>query len=217
MKWRPALTGSIAAEPRRGRRPRHARCLRVVALLVSAVSLSQPATAEDRVSREAVDRLLTRIKYLVLLALLAMTAYAPAALDSWAEVEPFKTAVTTHFVREWYFVAYAVAWLLLGMILFRAFCRYVCPLGAVMAIGGWLRLRRWIPRRVECGSRCQLCAVRCQYNAIESSGRIAYDECFQCLDCVAIYHDQRTCPVLVLAEKGKPLAKAGGMLLANSK
>jgi transcriptional regulator of nitric oxide reductase len=167
--------------------------------------------------RKAVDRALTRIKYLVLLALLAMTAYAPAALDTWVEVEPFKTAVTTYFLREWYFVAYAVAWLLLGMILFRAFCRYVCPLGAVMAIGGWLRLRNWIPRRAECGSRCQLCAVRCQYNAIESSGRIAYDECFQCLDCVSIYHDQRTCPVLVLAAKGKPLAEIDAMLLADSK
>ncbi len=167
--------------------------------------------------RKTADRALKKLKYLVLLALLAMTGYAPAALDTWAEVEPFKTAVTTYFVREWYFVAYAVAWLLLGMIVFRGFCRYVCPLGAVMAIGGWLRLRNWIPRRAQCGTRCQLCAVRCQYDAIETSGRIAYDECFQCLDCVTIYHDSDTCPVLVLAEKGKPLTEIDAMLVSSSK
>ena len=155
--------------------------------------------------RRRTDRWLKKIKYVILALLVMMTFYAPAALDTWIEIEPFKTAVTTYFVREWYFVVYALLWLLLGMIVFRAFCRYVCPLGAFMAIGGLLRLRNWIPRRRECGSRCQLCAVRCQYNAIEPSGRVAYDECFQCLDCVTIYADVATCPPLVLAQKGRPL------------
>ena len=155
--------------------------------------------------RDRTDRWLRKIKYAFLLLLLAMTFYSPAALDTWIEIEPFKTAVTTYFMREWYFVAYALWWLLLGMVLFRGFCRYLCPLGAFMAIGGWLRLRNWIPRRAECGTRCQLCAVRCPYHAIETSGRIAYDECFQCLDCVTIYADRNTCPPLVLAQKGKTL------------
>jgi dissimilatory sulfite reductase (desulfoviridin) alpha/beta subunit len=72
-----------------------------------------------------------------------------------------------------------------------------------MAIGGMLRLRKWIPRRVECGSPCQLCKVRCRYGAIEKSGRIDYSECFQCLDCVTIHDDARQCVPLVLAAKGK--------------
>ncbi len=127
-----------------------------------------------------------------------MSVFVPAALDTWIEIEPFKTALTTYFEREWYFVAYASLWLLPGMIVFRGFCRYVCPLGAFMAIGGLLRLRNWIPRRKECGTRCQ-------YNAIEPSGRIAYDECFHCLDCVTIYGDRDTCPPLLPAQKGRPL------------
>lgn len=57
MKLCPALSGSRAAEPRAGRRPRRASCLRVAALLVSAVMLSQPSADEDRVSREAVEAL----------------------------------------------------------------------------------------------------------------------------------------------------------------
>ncbi len=159
--------------------------------------------------RESIDHLLRKFKYLLLALLAVMAFYSPVALDSWFEVEPFKTAVTTYFLREWYFIAYAALWLLLAMIVFRGFCRYVCPLGAFLAIGGLLRLRHWIPRRAECGTRCQLCAVRCQYNAIEASGSIRYDECFQCLDCVSIYHDSNTCAPLVLVKRGKgPLVAA---------
>lgn len=54
----------------------------------------------------------------------------------------------------------------LGMFSFKGFCRYVCPLGAVMAVGGMNRGCDWIARRPECGSPCQLCKVRCKYGAI---------------------------------------------------
>ena len=130
---------------------------------------------------------------------------APALNDQLIEIEPFKTAVTTFFVREWYFVAYAAGLLALSMVLFKGFCRYICPLGAFMALGGLLRLHDWIPRRAECGSPCQLCKVRCNYNAISKSGAIRYDECFQCLDCVTLHDDDRQCVPLVLATKGKAL------------
>ncbi len=151
------------------------------------------------------DKGLKKLKYFILASLVAMTLFAPSMLDLAIEVEPFKTAITTQFVREWYFVAYAVLWLILGMFVFKGFCRFICPLGAFMAIGGLLRTGKWIKRRSECGSPCQLCSVRCKYNAIEPSGEIAYDECFQCLDCVSIYRDKNTCVPLVLIQKGKPL------------
>ena len=127
---------------------------------------------------------------------------APDHVDKAAEVEPFKAAITTFFVREGYYVAYAVFWLFLSMVLFKGFCRYVCPLGALMAIGGLVRQRDWIARRAECGSPCQLCKVKCKYGAIEKSGRIQYDECFQCLDCVLIHDDPERCVPLILEARG---------------
>ncbi|WP_372836746.1 4Fe-4S binding protein, partial [Puniceibacterium confluentis] len=148
------------------------------------------------------DARLKWLKYVVLAGLVAVTVLAPAALDKAVEVEPFKTAITTIFVREWYYVAYALFWLLLAMVLFKGFCRYVCPLGALMAIGGALRLRRWIPRRPDCGSPCQLCRVECGYGAISRTGEIAYSECFQCLDCVTIHDDTERCVPLVLQARG---------------
>ena len=147
------------------------------------------------------DDRLKWIKYGVLLALVAIMFTAPARLDKAIEVEPFKTAVTTFFIREWYYVAYAVGLLLLSMVLFKGFCRYVCPLGAMMAIGGLIRTRKWIDRRSECGSPCQLCRVKCPYGSIKKSGEIQYSECFQCLDCVTIHDDPKQCVPLIVAAR----------------
>lgn len=158
------------------------------------------------------DARLKWLKYAVLAGLVAIVFLAPAQVDKAAEVEPFKTAITVHFVREWYYVAYAVFWLLLGMVLFKGFCRYVCPLGAVMAIGGLIRGRDWIARRAECGSPCQLCRVKCRYGAIERSGRIDYSECFQCLDCVQIHDDPQQCvPLILEARRGARATLAQGV------
>ena len=145
------------------------------------------------------DQHLKWLKYALLLCLIGVVFVAPDQVDNAAEVEPFKTAITTFFVREWYYVVYAVLWLLLGMVIFKGFCRYVCPLGVFMAIGGLLRGRNWIERRDECGAFCQLCKVKCKYGAIKKTGQIQYDECFQCLDCVAIHDDERRCVPLIIA------------------
>ncbi|MFQ6553028.1 4Fe-4S binding protein [Aestuariibius insulae] len=152
------------------------------------------------------DARLKYLKYLVLFGLIAIAVIAPQHIDKAAEVEPFKTAITTLFLREWYYVAYAVFWLVLSMTLFKGFCRYVCPLGALFALGGLLRGRDWIARRAECGSPCQLCRVKCQYGAIGKSGKIQYSECFACLDCVAIHDDADRCVPLILDGKGRSLS-----------
>ena len=147
------------------------------------------------------DARLKLVKFAALAGLVATMLISPGHLDKAVEVEPFKTAITVFFVRDWYYVAYAGFWLILGMFVFKGFCRYLCPLGALMAIGGALRGRDWIPRRVECGTPCQLCRVRCNYAAIRKTGEIDYAECFQCLDCVTIHDDPRQCVPLVLSRR----------------
>ncbi|MBM7066168.1 4Fe-4S binding protein [Actibacterium sp. 188UL27-1] len=155
------------------------------------------------------DARLKYLKYVALAGLLGVVFFAPSHVDKAAEIEPFKTAITTFFIREWYYVAYAVLWLVLGAVLFKGFCRYLCPLGAVMAIGGLIRGRDWIARRTECGSPCQLCKVKCNYGAIKASGEVQYSECFGCLDCVTIHDDKKQCVPLILAarKKNRPLHK----------
>ncbi|SFJ81757.1 Regulator of nitric oxide reductase transcription [Celeribacter neptunius] len=147
------------------------------------------------------DHRLKKLKYLMLAGLVFVAFAAPDYAEKAAEVEPFKTAVTVYFQRSWPYIAYAAGLLLLSMVLFKGFCRYLCPLGAVMAIGGLLRGRDWIKRREACGSPCQLCRVKCAYGAIRKTGEIQYDECFQCLDCVTIHDDPGQCVPLILAAK----------------
>lgn len=154
------------------------------------------------------DRMLKPLKYVVLAVLVGITLVAPQHMDKAAEVEPFKTAITTYFLREWYYAAYALFWLLLSMVLFKGFCRYVCPLGALMAIGGLLRQRDWIDRRAECGSPCQLCKVKCRYGAIAKTGKIDYSECFHCLDCVTIYESPSLCVPLIVSGKRRAAVAA---------
>jgi hypothetical protein len=75
-----------------------------------------------------------------------------------------------------------------------------------MALGGRLRRLDWLPRRAECGTPCQTCRARCDYDAIASDGAIEYAQCFQCLDCVGIYHDARRCaPLLFHARTGRAM------------
>jgi transcriptional regulator of nitric oxide reductase len=141
------------------------------------------------------------IKYAVLLFLVAGTVWNSALAEILAEVEPFKTSITLGFHRDPAFVAYAVGLLVWGMFVYKPFCRFLCPLGASLALVGRTRRWNWIPRRAECGTPCKLCEKSCAYGAIAPKGTIDYAECFQCLDCVAIYHDRKTCVPLVLEDR----------------
>ncbi len=152
------------------------------------------------------DRRLKFLKYVVLAGLIATLLYRPEQVETAAEVEPFKTAISVFFQREWYYVFYAVICLLASAVVFKAYCRYLCPLGALMALGGWLRLTPWITRRAECGSPCQLCKVKCEYKAIKPSGKVDYSECFGCLECVEIYEDRNKCVPLIVADKKRARA-----------
>ena len=80
------------------------------------------------------------IKYFLLFGLIGIAFYSTSSLNYATEIEPFKTAISMKFNREWYFVAYAIVLLFIGLFIERFFCRFLCPLGAVMAIGGKLRI-----------------------------------------------------------------------------
>lgn len=147
------------------------------------------------------DSYLKWIKYFVLAGILASTFYASWLTDKLVEVEPFKTSITLNFVRSWPFVAYAIGLLIASLFVYKSFCRYLCPLGAGLAVLGRFRILDWIPRRSECGTPCQTCRYQCEYQAITPAGAIQYEECFQCMDCVVIYESDEKCAPLILEKK----------------
>ena len=135
-----------------------------------------------------------------------------------AEVEPFKTAIILHFARDWWFVLFAVAVLAAGLFIERFFCRYLCPLGAALAIPGRMRMFDWLRRYQECGNPCQRCGNECPVQAIHPEGHINPNECIQCMHCQVLYHHDQKCPVMIqrrLKREKRPPASSPACAGAN--
>ena len=161
----------------------------------------------------AVHERLWALKYLILLGLFAVSLHSLATAEIYAEVEPFKTAVTMRWQREWGFVLYAGILLAISIVNRKFFCRYMCPLGAGLAIPARIRLFDWLKRHKECGAPCQICANECEVQAIHPDGRINPNECHYCLDCQVTYWNDRKCPPMVTRRKRwekATRARAGG-------
>jgi NosR/NirI family nitrous oxide reductase transcriptional regulator len=137
------------------------------------------------------------IKYIVFLGLFGLSLYSVALAEILAEIEPFKTAIILKFAREWPFVIYALTLLAAGLFIERFFCRYLCPLGAALAIPGKIRMFEWLKRWPECGSPCQRCAKECPVQSIHPEGFINVNECIYCMHCQELYHDDQRCPHMI--------------------
>lgn len=150
------------------------------------------------------DRLHLRLqwlKYLILILLVPVAFYSLTLGERLAEVEPFKTSITLFFVRSWPFVLYAVILLGLGLFVHKFYCRYVCPLGAGLAMLGRFHLFSWLKRIDACGQPCQHCKNHCEIGAIKRDGGIDYDECIQCLECIVILNNEDQCVATISARK----------------
>ncbi len=144
----------------------------------------------------AVHERLWAIKYLILLALFGMSLESLALAEQFAEVEPFKTTFLLKFDREWPFILYASALLIINIFNRKFFCRYLCPLGAALSTSNNIRLFSWLRRRPECGQPCKTCAKECEIQAIHPDGTINMRECHYCLDCQVTYFNDEKCPPL---------------------
>lgn len=137
------------------------------------------------------------IKYIIFLGLFGLSFYSVALAEVFAEVEPFKTSIILKFSRDWPFVVYALTLLSAGLFIERFFCRYLCPLGAALAIPGRIRMFEWLKRWPECGSPCQRCAKECPVQSIHPEGHINVNECIYCMHCQELYHDDHRCPHMI--------------------
>ncbi len=164
----------------------------------------------------ALEKRLWLGKYIAAAAVLILVITAIDPAGATLEIEPFKTAITTKFTRAWPYVIYAGTLLAIGLFSERAYCRFLCPLGGLLATLDRLHLLNLLKRRPECGSPCHLCERACPVRAIEPTGKIVTAECFQCLDCQVEYYDDKRCPPLVLAAKLRANPKPVGVRMKNA-
>lgn len=150
---------------------------------------------------EVVHERLWAIKYIILLGLFGMSLQSLVMAERYAEVEPFKTAITLRFAREWSYVFYAAGLLLISAFNRKFYCRYICPLGAALTFPSKFRIFEWLRRYKECGRPCQICRNECEVRAIRSTGEINANECHYCLDCQVTYWNAYKCPPVVEKRK----------------
>ena len=146
------------------------------------------------------------VKYGVFFGLLAVSMFSIGLAEKLAEVEPFKTTFLVGlFNRSWPYTLFAGALLGLSIFTERPFCKYLCPLGAGLAMPSTFR---WfgLKRKQECDS-CKACAVGCGSQAIDKDGRIDQRECLLCMDCMVYYYEDHACPPL--SQERKRRTKAG--------
>jgi NosR/NirI family nitrous oxide reductase transcriptional regulator len=140
------------------------------------------------------------VKYAVFFGLLGVSVFSMGLAERLAEVEPFKTTFLVGIgQRAWPYGLFVCATLGLSIFIERPYCKYICPLGAALAMPSTFR---WfgLPRKHECNS-CKACTVGCGSLAIDAAGRIDHRECLHCLDCLVLYTDAKACPPLAKERK----------------
>lgn len=153
------------------------------------------------------------LKYGVFFGLLGVSLLSMGLAEKLAEVEPFKTTFLVGIQhRAWPFGLFVCTILGLSLFTERPYCKYLCPLGASLAIPSMFRAFG-IRRKPDC-TRCKACAAGCGAQAIDEKGRIDPRECLLCLDCMVLYTDPHACPPLARERKrrerdGLPLTPIG--------
>ena len=112
------------------------------------------------------------------LAVVLTPALLGSGLSLYQYLEPFGTVF--FLSRSPLLWGIALSLLAASVVIPRFYCRYVCPLGAALALGSLLAPFRI--RRVEQCSVCKVCEQRCPTHAIEGA-RIDFKECVRCNVC----------------------------------
>jgi len=149
------------------------------------------------------------LKYVIFFGLLSVSMFSMGLAEVLSEVEPFKTTFLVGVMnRSWPYGLFVAALLGLSLFIERPYCKYICPLGAALAMPSTFR---WfgLKRKQDCNS-CKACAVGCGAQAIDANGRIDHRECLHCLDCMVLYTDQKGCPPLAKERKRR---ESDGLLI----
>ena len=124
------------------------------------------------------DGLLRYIKYVLLVLAVSLTVATGRIVGGDAPFKPL-------FIFSGTLVAIlmTVAFGILSVFVYRPFCSYLCPYGALMSLVSKFRLIR-IKREETCVD-CKLCVKKCPVGAMKEPG-LGSGECIMCGDCCEV-------------------------------
>jgi polyferredoxin len=165
------------------------------------------------------DKILRYLKYIVLVVVLVLTWKAGELI-----IRPYDPFVafahlSTGLVAVW--SEFAVGLIILGVTLLaslfydRVFCKYLCPMGAFLAILSKIGIYRIMREESTC-THCTLCDKKCPVNIdISKPSAITSAECINCLECVTVCPTKKeTLYITIFGKKIRPIIVAiGGLLI----
>ena len=176
-------------------RPRHVKLVMLIVILVPSLWGLQLAWALDPLAifvrtfsfivhpfiNNGIDSLFVKM----------LKAGGPTLLEDFYNMlrNGFLSAEIPEFFHTGDILLVFIIILILSLFKRRFWCRYLCPLGAMLSIPA-----RFSPfRRItSCGKHCRVCMHTCRMNAIKSDNSYYREECILCLDCLADCPDDAT-------------------------
>jgi polyferredoxin len=126
-----------------------------------------------------------------------------------------QTSVYRYVEPFWMFTrsANALLWTMLAVLLLATlvvrnlYCRFLCPVGAMLGIISQVTTVLPIKRWSECKT-CKICERACEWGAIQGP-KIIKSECVRCDDCERIYADHKACVHWLMIVKKERWAREG--------
>ncbi|MCX7958921.1 MAG: 4Fe-4S binding protein, partial [Deltaproteobacteria bacterium] len=128
---------------------------------------------------EKLDRILKKIKYLLLFALIIATLFGDFRL--FEHIGPFH--VLFNMDGSVIMIVWLSFWLVLGVFVSRPFCRYFCPEGALLGLVNRISLLKMeAGKKAEC-TGCKRCEKVCPVDAIISEDACETIDDYECIMC----------------------------------
>lgn len=136
-----------------------------------------------------VDSILKYTKYLILAVILAVVCTIQSNIfngtspwDAFAQITDFSSVLSNLIIGLILLILITIG----AMFIERFFCRYLCPLGAILAIFSRISIFKISKPKDDCGN-CTLCTTKCSmglplYKMNDARG----GECINCLKCVDV-------------------------------
>ena len=164
------------------------------------------ATVPSRFRIEPPLWLERRASYIKYGLLVAVVGYYIATKQTsvYRYVEPFWMFTRSASPLLWTMLAL----LLLATVVVRnVYCRFLCPVGAMLGIISQVTTLLPIKRWSECKT-CKICERACEWGAIQGP-KIIKSECVRCDDCERIYADKKACVHWLMIVKKERWAREG--------